>query len=146
MTTNPFHCQVIVSGCPHTSDAERITWTERSHINRWRNRSWDVKTWKRFPHYWPLSTGHRWFPSYMTKMLSFLGSFSVSLDKMLTKHQSCRWLETSWRSSDATLMARLVATRTDLSCPCGSKIRLDYYVTIPCHITLRRYSSTKRLV
>ena len=50
---------------------------------------------------------------YDHKMLSFLDSVSVSLDKMLTKLQSCQWIETSWRSSDATLIARFVDTRTD---------------------------------
>ena len=66
----------------------------------------DVRTRKRFPHYWPFVrgfTGHRWIPSQRASNAKFYCTIAVNLNKLLIKHSIC----SRWRSSNVTAMRGL---------------------------------------
>ena len=50
---------------------------------------------------WPVDSHHKG-----TEMLLFV-SFGISLNSVLSKHSSCRWFETTWRSRDVTVLWRV---------------------------------------
>ena len=69
----------------------------------------DVMEWERFPHYWPLCEGNPQTiadsPDKGASNAGLLYFFDVSPNKLLSKHSSGRWSETSWRSCGITVMS-----------------------------------------